>query len=192
MARENGYRPLVGRYRARDLVNAPTLVSLLRLPLACTFPFVRESVVGSVIVLGLAGGTDVLDGFIARRFGLATPTGAVVDGLTDKAFVAVVLGTLIVTGAMPATDLLWLGSRELGELPLLAWLAVSPAARKRKVEDRANVFGKVATVLQFAAILATIVRSEARQPLLWATSVVGVAAALSYARRMFVAAQRAP
>jgi len=177
----------VGRYRARDLVNAPTLVSWLRLPLAAAYPFVRESVAGSLVVLGLAAATDVVDGFIARRFGLATPTGAVVDGVTDKTFAATVLGTLVVTGVMPWTDLLLLGSREVGELPLVAWLAVSHAARRRKVEDRANVFGKAATVMQFAAIVATITRSDARVPLLWVTAAVGAAAAVSYWRRALAA-----
>jgi len=180
----------VGSYRARDLVNAPSLVSWLRIPLAVAFPFVRYSVSGSLVVLGLAAATDVIDGGIARRFGLATPTGAVVDGVTDKTFAATVLGTLVLTGVMPWTDLFLLGSREVGELPLVAWLAVSPAARRRRVEDRANLFGKAATVVQFAAIVATITRSEARAPLLWLTAAIGAAAAVSYWRRTLAAVRR--
>lgn len=173
----------MGRYRARDLVNVPTLVSWLRLPLAAAFPFVRESVGGSLVVLGLAAGTDVVDGFIARRFDLATPTGAVIDGVTDKVFAAAVLGTLVAAGILRPTDLLLLGSRELGELPLLVWLAVSPAARRRKVEERANALGKAATTLQFATIVATIMGSEAQKPMLFVTAAVGAAAAASYWRR---------
>jgi len=177
----------VGRYRLRDLVNVPTLISLARLPLAATFPFVREHVVGSLVVLGVAAVTDVVDGWIARRFDLATPTGAVVDGMTDKLFAGAVLATLVLTGAMPATDLALLGSRELGELPLVMWLAVSPAARRRKVEDRANLIGKAATVLQFAAVVATIVRSDARTLFVWLTAIVGAAAAASCWRRSIFA-----
>jgi phosphatidylglycerophosphate synthase len=180
----------VGGYRARDLVNAPTLVSLLRLPLAAAFPFVRHDVGASLVVLLLAAGTDVVDGWIARRFGLATPTGAVVDGVTDKAFAATVLATLVITGIMPATDILLLGAREIGELPLVVWLALSPAARRRKVDDRANVFGKAAAVLQFSAIVATIVGSEWRTALVWITAAVGAAAALSYWRRTLAAVRQ--
>jgi phosphatidylglycerophosphate synthase len=167
-------------------------VSLLRLPLAATFPCVRESAAASLVVLGLAAGSDVLDGWLARRLDLATPTGAVVDGVTDKAFAAVVLMTLVASGAMPASDLLLLGSRELGELPLVAWLALSPAARRRKVDDRANAFGKAATVLQFAAIGATLARSDARPALLWITGAVGAAAAASYWWRTVALVRRAP
>lgn len=182
----------MGRYRLQDLFNAPTLISLVRLPLAAAFPFVRESVPGSLVVLGLAGASDVVDGWIARRFALATPTGAVVDGVTDKLFAATILVTLVWTRAMPLADLALLGSREIGELPLVVWLALSPAARRRKVDDRANVFGKVATALQFATIVSTIVRSDLRQAMLWSTAIVGAAAAASYWRRALTAARRAP
>jgi CDP-diacylglycerol--glycerol-3-phosphate 3-phosphatidyltransferase/cardiolipin synthase len=167
------------------------LISFLRLPLAASFPFVCHSVWGSLVVLGMAAVTDVLDGWVARRFKLATPTGAVVDGVADKAFVAVVLGTLIVTGIMPWTHVLLLGARELGELPLLGFLALSHEARSRKVEDRANLFGKAATVLQFAAIVGAILRSPARATLVYATVIVGAAAAVSYWVRTLSAARTA-
>lgn len=180
----------MGHYRARDLVNAPTLVSFVRVPLAMLFPFVRHDAAQSLVVLGLAAGTDILDGFIARRFGLATPTGAVVDGVTDKIFASAVLATLVMTGMMPFTDVLLLGMREIFELPLVIWIATSHTARGRKIEERANLIGKAATVLQFAAIVATIVHSPARPALIWATVVVGTLAALSYWRRALPASSR--
>jgi len=182
----------MGRYRAKDMVNVPTLVSWLRLPLGATFPFVYQDVTLSLVVLALAGGTDVLDGWIARRFGLATPAGAVIDGVTDKAFVAMVLGTLVYTHIMPWTDVLLLATREIGELPLLFWVAVSHQARRRKVEDRANLFGKLATVLQFATIVAAILRTPLRGPLIMCTVVMGALAALSYWRRTLTAARTSP
>lgn len=180
----------MGRYRARDLVNAPTLVSLLRFPLAALFPFVHESAPASLAVLAAAGLTDVLDGAIARRFGLATPTGAVVDGVSDKVFAFAVLATLVTKGVLTPLDVALLGTREIGELPLVVWLAVSPEARKRKVDDRANLLGKAATVLQFAAIALAITGSHFKAPLVVATVVVGAAAAASYWRRALLARQR--
>lgn len=182
----------MGRYRLEDLFNAPTLISLARIPLAAAFPFVRESVPQSLLVLGLAGVSDVVDGWIARRYALTTPTGAVVDGITDKLFAATVLVTLVWARAMPLSDLALLGSREIGELPLVVWLALSPAARRRKMDDRANVFGKAATALQFATVVSTMVGSDLRTPMLWSTAIVGGAAAVSYWRRALVATRRAP
>lgn len=178
----------MGRYRARDLVNTPTLISLIRVPLAAAFPFALAMPVVSLALLGAAALTDVVDGFIARRFGLATPTGAVVDGVTDKLFVGTVLVSLLVADRMSGFDLLLLGTREVFELPLVVWLSVSRSARRRKVEDRANLFGKAATVLQFAAVVATLAHHPLRAVCLWSTAAVGLLAAASY----WLRALRAP
>ena len=42
------------------------------------------------------GLTDLVDGFIARKFNLSSPLGADLDALTDKLFA----GTLLLTGAV--------------------------------------------------------------------------------------------
>lgn len=171
----------MGRYRARDLVNAPTLISWLRVPLAAAFPFTHHDPVASLVVLAAAGITDVVDGFVARRFRLATPTGAVVDGITDKLFVGAVLATLVATGKLAPLEVVLLGTREIGELPLVLWLAVSHDARQKKVvDDRANVFGKAATTLQFGVVVLTLIGSPWRGVGLWLAAMVGVAAALGY------------
>jgi phosphatidylglycerophosphate synthase len=170
----------VGRYRAADLVNAPTLISFLRLPLAAVFPFTLGRPTLGIAVLAAAAGSDVLDGFIARRFDRATPMGAVVDGITDKLFAAVVLVSLVLAGRLALVDVALLGAREITELPLVAWVAVSAAARRRKIDERANVLGKAATTFQFATVFAVLVESEWRAVGLWATALVGVAAGLSY------------
>jgi phosphatidylglycerophosphate synthase len=51
-------------------------------------------------VLLLAGITDVLDGWVARRWGLVTATGAALDGITDKLFALVVALALFSTGQL--------------------------------------------------------------------------------------------
>jgi phosphatidylglycerophosphate synthase len=175
----------VGKYRAADLVNAPTLLSLGRLPLAVLFPFTLERPALSIAVLAAAAASDVLDGFIARRFDLATATGAVVDGVTDKLFAAVVLVSLVLGGRLAVTDVALLGAREIVELPLVAWLALSAAARRRKIDERANVIGKGATTLQFATVFLVLIQSDLRTWGVWATAVVGVAAGMSYWARAF-------
>ena len=181
----------MGRYNARDLLNAPTLLSLARIPLAAVFPHTIDQPPLSLVVLGAAAFSDVLDGFVARRFGLATPTGAVVDGVTDKLFAASVLVTLVVADRLTLIDVALLGTREIIELPFVVWLAVSPAARSRKIEERANVFGKTATTLQFATVVAVLGRSELRAVGLWMTAAVGVAAGISYWMRACAASRAA-
>lgn len=174
----------MGSYAGRHLLNAPTLISLTRLPLAGAFTLTLHSTPLSLAILGAAGLSDVLDGYVARRFGLTTPTGAVVDGVTDKIFAAAVLVTLVHAHRITPLDVALLGTRELVELPLVAWLALSHAARAwRRLDRRANAFGKVATTLQFATVAVVLARNELHVAGVALTSILGAAAGVSYWRR---------
>lgn len=174
----------MGHYRTKDLLLPPSLVSFLRAPLAALFPFTVDRPGVALSVIALAGASDVLDGFLARRFNLATPAGAVVDGVTDKLFASSVVATLFVTGRLDLLGVALLGMRELGEAPLVLWWAVSRPRRKAKAEaPKANALGKAATVLQFAAVGAALLVHSATWPLLYATGALGLFAALSYWRR---------
>ncbi|MBK6690867.1 MAG: CDP-alcohol phosphatidyltransferase family protein [Myxococcales bacterium] len=174
----------MGRYRARDAVRLPSLISWSRVPLALLFPFAVHDPWLAATVLLAAALSDVVDGALARRLGLVTATGAVIDGLTDKLFVATVVVTLVVVGTLPASATLLLGAREIGEAPLVVWYAVSARLRRARVQaPAANVPGKVATVLQFAAVVFAIFGSPHTTALLWGTGAAGVIAAISYARR---------
>jgi len=173
-----------GRYRLRDVFLPPGLLSLLRVPLALVFPFAASHTLWALGVLVLAGATDMLDGFCARRFGLVTPTGAALDPITDKLFVLTVATTLIVTGHLSLWLVLLLSTRELLELPLVLWFAASPRARRARAgKPSANGFGKLATVLQFAAVIAALLRASSTNAWVTATAVMGVIAAVSYWKR---------
>ena len=173
-------------YRPRDLLLPPGLLSLSRIPLAVGFAWVVEQRYAALVVLGLAGLTDVLDGFIARRFGWVTPTGAAVDGLTDKLFVLTVAITLMVSGHLTPGAIALLATREIAELPLVAWVALSPRARGTKAENpTANVLGKIATVFQFVAVGWALFGGPYVMEWVWATAVVGAIAAIGYWRRAF-------
>ena len=170
-----------GSYRARDIFLVPGLLSLARVPLALAFPFVVESTPWALGVLALAGVTDVLDGYSARRLGQVTPTGAALDPITDKLFVTTVAVTLVVSGHFSVLSVLLLSTRELLELPLVVWFALSPGARSARAEKpAANALGKLATVLQFAAVFSSLLGWSFTNVWIGATAVVGVLAALSY------------
>lgn len=171
----------MGLYRARDLATVPGLLSLSRLPLAACFPLAIDKPAVALAILIAAGASDVLDGWYARRFQQVTATGTALDPVTDKIFVAAVACTLVARGGLSVLDVALLGTREIGELPLVAWLATSRAARQLRTEHpSANVPGKLATMLQFAAVTAAILRSPARDALVDLTAVAGGLAAVSY------------
>jgi cardiolipin synthase (CMP-forming) len=175
---------VTGHYRFKDVVLVPGLLSLARVPLALAFPFVVERTPWALAVLVLAGFTDVLDGYAARRLDQVTPTGAALDPITDKLFVLTVAVTLVVSGHFSVGSVILLSTRELLELPLVAWFALSPRARSARAEKpSANAFGKLATVLQFAAVFSTLLGLAVTEFWIQATALVGVFAALSYWKR---------
>jgi cardiolipin synthase len=174
----------MGIYHGRDLVRVPGLLSLSRVPFACAFPFVVGRPWVAFGVLVGAGFTDVLDGWYARRFRQVTATGSVIDPITDKIFVMTVAVTLVVTGQLSVAAVVLLSTREIGELPLVFWLALSPSARRARVEHpSANVVGKAATALQFLAVTAALFHAARLAIWVGGTAIVGVAAAFTYWRR---------
>jgi CDP-diacylglycerol--glycerol-3-phosphate 3-phosphatidyltransferase/cardiolipin synthase len=178
-------------YRASDLLLPPALISFLRVPLAFCFPLVAEKPALAFLVLGLAAVSDVLDGWVARRFGLATATGAALDPITDKFFVFTVAVTLVLKGYLSVGDVVLLSLRELGELPLVIWFAFSHAARKKRADHpKANIPGKLATTLQFVAIGSVLLRFPPAEPWILATAAAGLIAAATYWRRALGLAER--
>src|SRR5215472_3526806 len=161
----------VGRFRTKDLLLVPNLLSLARIPLAAAFPLALPSRPLALGILALAGISDVLDGWLARKLGQATPTGAVVDPITDKLFVLSVVVTLVTAGELTPTDVLLISVREIGELPLVFWFIASRRVRRaRATRAAANVPGKAVTLLQFVSITAALLRSPAQAALLYATA----------------------
>jgi cardiolipin synthase (CMP-forming) len=171
----------MGLYRARDLLRVPGLLSLSRIPLAAAFAFSVTRPPLALAILAVAGFSDVLDGWYARRYGQVTPTGAAIDPVTDKVFVLTVAVTLVATQALSPTELLLLSTRELGELPLVTWVALSPRARRsRAANASANLPGKLATLLQFATVAAALFHASILYAMILGTAAAGLLAAIVY------------
>jgi CDP-diacylglycerol--glycerol-3-phosphate 3-phosphatidyltransferase/cardiolipin synthase len=171
----------MGLYRARDLLLAPSLISLTRIPLAAAFVVAVEHPPIAFVVLCISGFSDVLDGWIARTQGLATATGAVVDPITDKLFVLTVMVTLVLTGRLPPISVLLLSTREIGEAPLVLFWMFNHASRKKKAASpRANVPGKIATAMQFLAVALGLFGSHWARPAMFAAAGAGTVAASEY------------
>lgn len=174
----------MGAFQWSHVGKLPSLLSLARLPLAATFALVDDPITW-LAILFLAGATDVADGWYARRHDLVTATGAVIDPITDKAFVLTVVITLILRQVLPLWAVLALSTREIGELPLVAWLALSPSARKGKADRAsANVPGKLVTFLQFVTVTCALFACRFMPPLAVVTAIAGAIAAASYWRQL--------
>ena len=194
----------VGRSRERFLTVA-NLLSLSRLPLGALFAWTLGRASGrpwsSLAVLALAGLSDALDGWFARRAqarrpgGKARPTpagmGSWLDPICDKVFVATVLGAIWFQSRPPLGWVALTLTRELAQLPLSLFYAAIPGLRRWLQYDfRASVPGKAATVVQFLAIAALVFRSVLAHPLAIASCVIGLVALGDYLRRAVVLGKR--
>jgi cardiolipin synthase (CMP-forming) len=165
---------------ARELFGVPGLLSLSRIPLAGAFALSVGRPIWSLGILAAAGASDILDGWYARRYGQETKTGAVLDPITDKVFVGAVVASLLFAGKMSVAEALLLGTRDVGEILIAGYFALT-GQRKVLAEVRsANVAGKIATAMQYAAIVAIVVDNSTRSLLVGLAVVAGVSAFFSY------------
>lgn len=130
-------------------------------------------------IVAAAGISDVLDGFLARRWNLTTRFGALMDAVADKSFQFTTLVTITVLGRPAFSDLpFWLlGAVFLRDLVLLiGWMVLSRL--ERPVDMEHELHGRIASVLVFLLIVsATLGLPEAW--LLPAAAAASLAALLS-------------
>lgn len=167
-----------------ELGRAPNLLTLSRIPLAAVFPWVVDLPLAAMAVLGAAGLTDVLDGWVARRSRHATTLGKVLDPIADKVFFVTVAVSLIAAGRMPLWGLPLLLLRDFAELVAGTWIARHPAELRAHVA-RASALraGKLATFGQFLAATAALLAPPAVPATLVAAGIAGAVAGVAYARR---------
>lgn len=163
------------------------VLTLVRIPLGAAVWLAPGSAAWVLGLMALAGLTDVLDGWFARRWKRRAgrpdlrDAGAWLDPLCDKVFLISALAAVAWAARPPFWTLPLIGARELLQIPLYAWL--KRRGILRRFDFRAAAVGKLVTVLQFAAVGALLLRHPAALPLAGAAGVLGIAAALYYARR---------
>jgi cardiolipin synthase (CMP-forming) len=101
-----------------------------------------------------AGISDAIDGFLAKRFHMASELGAYLDPLADKALIVSIYVSLGIAGALPISLVILVVSRDIMIIGafLLAWLVDRP------MKVRPLLVSKVNTVAQI--FLATLVLAE--------------------------------
>jgi CDP-diacylglycerol--glycerol-3-phosphate 3-phosphatidyltransferase len=154
----------------------PFVLSLLRLPLAVLFFFLSYHRGLAILVLSLAALTDWLDGYLARRQGVTTFHGSILDPAMDKIFVLVALLALLHHGHLQLYHVFFVLSRDLFTVILTA---VGYPTIRRRMEIRSRPLGKLVTNLQFATLLGTVV-NFAVTPLAVITLVVSVFSIADY------------
>jgi CDP-diacylglycerol--glycerol-3-phosphate 3-phosphatidyltransferase len=139
----------------------PNLLSLSRIVLVPLLvvvlltKFEGKEFVGLGVFL-LASVTDLLDGWIARRFRLETRLGKLLDPAADKILTAAAFISLVelYPEVVPAWMVVVIISRELAVSGLRSFVATD------QIVIAASLAGKVKTVTQVIAIALTIIHEE--------------------------------
>lgn len=85
-------------FRLQDLFNIPNMLTVLRIVLLpfIAWAYLNDKMTIAIILLLISGISDVLDGFIARRFNMITALGKVLDPISDKLTQGIILACLAV------------------------------------------------------------------------------------------------
>jgi CDP-diacylglycerol---glycerol-3-phosphate 3-phosphatidyltransferase len=158
-----------GNPLSRDALNLPNLITLSRFLLAIvlfTLIYIHGFWVTSAVLFIVAAWTDFLDGYIARKYGMVTVLGRILDPFVDKiiiggAFIFLSEKTVIVDG----------GTLHSG---VNAWMAIIVIGREMFItslrgflEQQGQDFsaswsGKIKMVLQCVAVPASLLSLDPR------------------------------
>jgi CDP-diacylglycerol--glycerol-3-phosphate 3-phosphatidyltransferase len=133
----------------------------------------------AIACFALAALGDAVDGYIARRYNQRSEVGAILDPLADKLLLVSALVILSFDTRQRLEQIPWWLAAIVAtrELILLAGMVAIRYARG-KFTARPRLPGKVATVLQIAAVLWTLLKLPAG-PLPWLTAGAGLFTILS-------------
>lgn len=137
------------------MLRLPNLISLARLVAA---PLVAWLLYGgrfriALFVLLVAGLTDWLDGYSARKLGLTNRIGVVLDPMADKVLLVVVFVSLGFLGLIP----FWLFVLVVGRDLVIVTGAILLRLLRNRREFVPSLFGKVSTFFQIVLALLAVV-----------------------------------
>jgi CDP-diacylglycerol--glycerol-3-phosphate 3-phosphatidyltransferase len=149
------------------LAQVPNAITVFRLALIPVFVVVLVSAEGgrswpAAILFGVAGVSDQVDGWLARRWRVESAFGRVADPLADRLMIdAAVILLVVVHHRLPWPALALVLARDA--LLLGGYKLIAP----RGYELSVNFLGKVATWVLYAALVAIMVTHTGNQAALW-------------------------
>ena len=161
-----------------EVINVPNLLSILRIALVPVFLWflLDEFFLAAIIVLAIAGLTDFLDGYLARKLNQITKLGKMLDPVADRLYIFATLLALSVTGYVPW----WLAALViLRDVLMLISLPVLASVGYKSLP--VHYLGKASTfalLYSFPLLLMGKIFTEAAfiiTPIAWAFALWGVA-----------------
>lgn len=138
--------------------NVPNILTIIRIILIPFFVFLffsdlPHNMSFALVIFIIAGMTDVLDGFIARRFNLVSDVGKVLDPLADKMMLLSVLICLTSTGLVPLWILILIMLKEM----VMIYGGVYLYFSNTQIIIPSNKYGKLGTLMFYFAIFLVLI-----------------------------------
>ena len=154
------------------MILSPNILSALRIALCLPLLMVDAMTVPFWVLYVIAGTTDMLDGFLARRWGVESKFGARLDSLADFVFVLAVGYKLFPWLKLPAT--LWM---MIGLIALVkASNAFSVYLVKQRIEFLHTKANKLTGLLLFIGLMA--IGQSYFIPVAWGVACIALFAAI--------------
>lgn len=176
-------------------LNIPNLITIFRLFLIPFFLKVFHSnmenrILYSGIIFFMAGVSDVLDGYIARKFNLTTKIGAMLDPLADKLMSFAVLISFTMADLIPIWILIPIIIKELFMIFGAAFLYL----RFENEVIPARIYGKLGTVFLYISIFSIVLKAPEffSKILLSITMIINIVALYNYVKLSLEAIRNKP
>ena len=144
------------RDQIMTLPNGVTILRILGIPIILCMIFYsgKEYWFLTGVLFLLVASTDVVDGYLARRYGLSTTLGKFLDPLADKLLIVTAMIALVPARGIPVWMVIVIVGREIAVTGLRG-IAVSQG-----MVIAASTLGKYKTVFEVAAVTCLIVGRE--------------------------------
>ena len=138
-------------------MNLPNLITVARILLVpvMVWAIVSHEMLVAFVLFLVAGVSDAVDGFLAKRFDMASELGAYLDPLADKTLIVSIYVTLGIAGKIPLWLVILVVSRDImiiGAI-MLSWLLGSPLKVKPLLVSKLNT---VAQIVFACVVLASL------------------------------------
>lgn len=175
-----------------EIFNIPNILSMIRLLLVgvLIYFFSLDRYIPALIVYVTAGITDVIDGYIARKYNMITPLGKLLDPVADKLMLLSALLCMFSKGIISSQIMILIFVKE-ALLVIGGWILL----RIKNVVVEANIFGKVTTVMFFCSVILAFLHDYV-QPLdayfLYGSTILAIIALLQYSYKYIFHTQSEP
>ena len=138
-------------------MNIPNMLTILRILLIPVYLYFfyssfQKNILFAGLIFILAGISDVLDGYIARKYDMSTKLGIVLDPIADKLMTFTILISFTTKGIIPSWILIALGVKEI---MMILGGAILYLFKGKQVMP-SNKYGKIATLSFYAATLSIV------------------------------------